>query len=76
MEHVGYIVFPNPTDKFVNIKYDNLPNTKYEIVVYNAFQQIVFTSQQALTSIDTETWNKGLYFIRINDTVMKFVVEH
>ena len=76
MEHVGYIVFPNPTDKFVNIKYDNLPNTKYEIVVYNAFQQIVFTSQQALSAIDTETWNKGLYFIRINDTVMKFVVEH
>lgn len=76
MEHVGYIVYPNPTDKVINIKYDNLPNTKYEIVIYNAYQQVVLTSNQALNSIDTEAWTKGLYFIRINDSVMKFIVEH
>lgn len=76
MEHIGYIIYPNPTDKVINIKYDNLPTSKYDIVVYNAFQQIVFTSQLALNSINTEEWEKGLYFIRINDTVIKFVVEH
>lgn len=76
MEQVGYMIYPNPTDKVINIKYDHVPNTKYDIVIYNAYQQVVFTSQQAIKTIDTESWKKGLYFLRINDTVMKFVVEH
>jgi hypothetical protein len=71
----GIKLFPNPANNYVLIT--TAYNEPEQIKVYNAIGQEVYSSTfNTNHSINTESWEEGIYFIRIKDTVKKLAVNH
>jgi len=70
-----YIIFPNPTYKFINIISNK--NTPTNITIYNNLGQIIINQIYYYNniSIDLSNYNPGIYFIRINNQLRKFIKE-
>ncbi|MBP7272225.1 MAG: CotH kinase family protein [Saprospiraceae bacterium] len=69
-------IFPNPTSGALHIVSDDA--IIQNIVVYNVLSQIIWTTNTATQQqiIDSSRWQKGMYYIRINQQQMiKFVVQ-
>jgi hypothetical protein len=68
-------IYPNPAGNYALITTSF--NAPEQIKVYNALGQeiysAVFLSNQKL---NTESWEEGIYFIRIRGTVKKLVINH
>lgn len=64
-------VYPNPFKNQLVI--ENKTNEMFTITDISG--RIKFESQQASETIDTQSWNQGLYFVKINNKVLKFVKE-
>lgn len=65
-------VYPNPCTDFVTFK-GFIPNESFE--VFDALGRLIFQGQsisQDLT-LDVSTWNKGMYFIKASEQLIKFV---
>ncbi|MBX3044403.1 MAG: T9SS type A sorting domain-containing protein [Candidatus Kapabacteria bacterium] len=61
-------IFPNPADDLINI----LNKDRIEkLQIYDIFGQKLIETNQ--TTIDVSKLNRGLYFIKINDKIIKFV---
>jgi len=65
------LLYPNPTNQVLNFS-----QTLTDFEVYNIYGQVVIPKIQSANSIDTEGLTDGIYFIRSNDTVLKFIVKH
>ena len=74
------ILFPNPAEDFIQIKYDYLIPENYSIIDINGrliMSRIIFSENDLL--IDVRDFEKGLYFIKLesNDgsNTLKFVIK-
>jgi hypothetical protein len=67
-------VYPNPAISELQISTDK-PFDKVEI--FNSVGELIFTSQEnkAVLTIDVSSFSKGLYIIRADDTISKFIVQ-
>ena len=72
--HQTYNLFPNPANESVTLKGENLGMVR----VYNTLGQEV-ESIDAIGSelnINTASYLNGVYFIKVNETTLRFVVTH
>ena len=67
-------VFPNPANDFVTISGDN-PGT---VRVYNILGQMMdeFETDNTELRINTTSYEDGVYFIKTNETSLRFVITH
>lgn len=73
-------VYPNPTEGFVNLEVGNVRPIDIKITVAAINGQVVYQNLIQSTinhseRIDLSGFGKGIYFVRINDTVRKLVVK-
>lgn len=64
-------VFPNPSNGSFNLFVGNVNNRKVEVKIYNLTGSVVFSNLYNASidnnySINTEDFNKGIYFIEVN----------
>lgn len=64
-------IYPNPTNNELNFS-ETL--TKFE--VYNIFGQLIILESKSANKISVIDLPNGMYFIRTNKSVIKFIVEH
>ena len=69
-----YTLFPNPANESVTIKGENLGSVR----IYNALGQLVESIEASGNelSINTANYLNGVYFIKVNETTMRFVISH
>ena len=69
-----YTLFPNPANESMTIKGENLGT----VGVYNALGQQVESIEASGNELNINTANylNGVYFIKVNETTMRFVVSH
>lgn len=67
------VIYPNPANDFIKINGQNLGN----VSVYNAFGQVIYetTAVDDLT-INTSNFENGVYFVKVGEKAMRFVVVH
>ena len=70
----AYNLFPNPANESVTLKGENLNTVR----IYNALGQLVESIEAAGNelSINTANYLNGVYFIKVNETTMRFVISH
>jgi len=64
-------LYPNPTTGKLTFS-----QTLYDIVVFNIYGQAVMAKINSAKNISVEELPDGVYFIRTNNTAMKFIVKH
>ena len=75
------IVYPNPTNKELNISISELNATKFAIEMVNSLGQIIFTKSvdSNQTTIATDILPKGIYFVKVSSELktktFKIIVE-
>ena len=69
-----FAVFPNPANDFVTLKGEDLGTVR----VYNAIGQKVdeFKANGSELRINTTGYNNGIFFVKTDNQMMKFVVRH
>lgn len=65
-------VYPNPTNEFLNIDAESAIS---EIIIINSLGEIVFEQiiPNSSISIDTRNLTSGIYFVKIGNSVVKFI---
>ncbi|MBI3521330.1 MAG: CotH kinase family protein [Bacteroidetes bacterium] len=67
-------VYPNPASHRFTISVQN-NNTPLNLNITNTIGQDIYTGTiKDQTSIQTESWEEGIYFIRVADSVVKLIV--
>jgi len=68
-------VYPNPAKNMVNITVSQ--NENQNLNIFNAQGQLIYTIQhhENIQNIDISNWKTGLYFIRYQNHVLKFLKE-
>lgn len=61
----AFHIYPNPTNRILNIKIDDAEN-EFETVIFNQVGQSTYKSKNQ-TQIDMNNFSNGIYFIRINN---------
>jgi len=63
------LAYPSPFTKSLNITIDQNNHTTNHIQVFQLYGALVFeeTTASALLNIDTESWEKGVYLIRVSN---------
>ena len=66
-------IYPNPAGNQITIY--NLQSTKYSLTIQNTLGEIVFTKNNfaASETIDVSNYESGVYFVKVNDKVVKFL---
>jgi len=69
-------MYPNPAQKQLNIAFEKEAKPK-QIEVFNGHGQSVykFNSPQAQHTIDVSLWSSGIYFLKVEQEVERFVVD-
>lgn len=69
----NFSLFPNPANQSINIQSSRLDN----VTITNLFGQIVFIAEKnhELVTIDVSAFSSGTYFIRQNNSVVKFIIQ-
>ena len=68
-------LLPNPTSQFFQIQ--TTSENILPVVMYNSLGENVFTGNLKHTlEINTSTFNQGIYFVRVSNTVIKIIVSH
>jgi Secretion system C-terminal sorting domain/Leucine Rich repeats (2 copies) len=65
-------VFPNPTNDWLTVTYDNLPATIQVFNVMGGLLKTVAPSDKQ-TSIDVSELMSGIYFLKVNNQMLKFI---
>ncbi len=67
-------LFPNPANESVTLKGENLG----KVCIYNAIGQKVdeFEANGSELRINTTGYDNGVYFVKTNETTLRFVVRH
>ena len=67
-------VYPNPASDYVTLNGENLGT----VCVYNAFGQMVekFEAKGSELRINTIGYESGVYFVKTDETTLRFVVRH
>ncbi len=71
-------LYPNPVNNSLQIKLNEMTEAGSVIEIYNAAGQRIQSVQigsQALVQLDCSAWSSGIYTIRINDMVSRFMKE-
>ena len=72
IEKVNFSIYPNPVVDKLNINLPSNENMKYEI--YNAVNELLVSGySKGSIIVNTSNLSKGIYFVRIGDTVKKFI---
>ena len=73
-DNQAYTLFPNPVNESVTLKGENLGMVR----VYNTLGQLVESIEAAGNELNINTSNylNGVYFLKVNETTMRFVVSH
>lgn len=68
---IRFIVYPNPTQEYINIDVDYSEN--FEVKIVNQLGQLikVVTISEATTKIDIKDFAKGVYFLTSDKTALK-----
>lgn len=66
-------VYPNPTSNFVNIKFKNVNNRVIKLYSIRGEQVLYKESNAQNETIDIEKLPNGVYFLSINNTMLKVV---
>ena len=63
-------VFPNPTDKILNIDFKSLSEEKMNVQLLNSLGEILINEQLSIqnSTINIESLNTGIYFLKITGT--------
>ncbi len=70
-----FSIYPNPANGAITILPGENENMDFEI--YNSLGALVYKNRLAnLTTIETKTWQHGVYFFKVGSTVKKVVVMH
>jgi hypothetical protein len=72
----SFMIYPNPANNLLNIKFLQAYRNGMQIRVYNILGKIIYVSEfdQKIKSINTSTFEQGLYFVELSDgkqTVVK-----
>ena len=69
-----FTMFPNPANESVTLKGENLGTIR----IYNAFGQLMdeFETNGTELNIPTARYANGIYFIKSNETTLRFVIAH
>ena len=72
--HQAYNLFPNPANESLTLTGENLGTVR----IYNALGQEVesIEANGAELNINTARYMNGVYFIKVNEKTMRFVVNH
>lgn len=65
----NFKLYPNPTNKFATLEFDNSKKESCNLTIYNVFGQIVRTIKEITTDkviIERQNLTNGLYFFRID----------
>jgi hypothetical protein len=66
-------IYPNPTQSSLMVNLES--NEIHELFVMNALGQVIFdASLQNSLTIDVSSWNKGVYFLKTNGIVKRFII--
>ncbi len=65
------MVYPNPTDKILHFS-----ETIVDFEILNLFGQRLIVHPESATQISIETLSDGIYFLKIEKGLQKFVVKH
>jgi len=71
---VNINIYPNPNVKFIHIS--GIPNVEYLVRIINNLGQVIIEQNMNLVNngqINVENLEKGIYFLRIQDHVFRFV---
>ncbi len=65
----NFVIYPNPTNHFLNLSFKNKMTSPQEIIIYNELGAMVSTTPvqdaNAITSIDIQNLTNGLYLLVI-----------
>ncbi len=69
-------IYPNPSSSMVNIEYPTINNQSLEL--YNGNFQLI--KKQLInnnrTTISVDEFENGIYFLKINESVKKLIIQH
>lgn len=72
IEKDPFFIFPNPTKGILHLPSDyQYINSKYDI--FNMEGQLISSGESQFGTISVETLNRGLYFLRIENKVTRFI---
>jgi Secretion system C-terminal sorting domain len=70
-DEVNYVMFPNPTNNFVEIKFSKNTSNKIQLGVYDIQGKLILEDKRELqnnaTMLDISNLRSGMYFLKIND---------
>ena len=66
-----YAVFPNPAKESISFS-----KTLHHIFVYNVLGRLILPEINAASSLITSNFENGIYFIKANEGINKFIVQH
>lgn len=83
IDETAVLIFPNPTQQFINIKLENDRTTAFQIEIIDSLGQTLYSTAnlQATNtySVNVTGFSKGLYFVRLKmmKTILtkKFIIE-
>jgi hypothetical protein len=73
------VVWPNPSSTRIDVRYEIRDKRKASLEIYNTIGQRVYSSQishlTSHVSIDVSNLSTGIYYLRVENQVVKVVVE-
>ncbi|PXY44922.1 T9SS type A sorting domain-containing protein [Flavobacterium hydrophilum] len=74
-ENKSFSLWPNPVKNTLNI--NSLNETNYSVKIYDLLGRLIYTKENANSSIDVSSFNSGLYLIKVKaesgETSQKFI---
>jgi len=75
LDKINFNIFPNPVSKQLIISKINKQHQKIEILDFTGKKIYEYSIEGSNYTIDTKTWTKGIYFIKIGNTIRKLIKE-
>ncbi len=69
----SYILFPNPASNYIELPYE--VNWEKDINIYSSNGAVILQAKAENNKLDISRLLKGIYFIKLNDKMYKFVKE-
>jgi len=67
-EQINFNIYPNPTEDFFTIEFENNTKEKIELQIINSFGILIekIDLKTTKTIINTSNYSKGIYFVKLN----------
>jgi len=81
-KETNLLIYPNPANNIVNIKFSLLKNEKTKITIYNNIGQYIYTEEKGKLNngiyvVNTSNYKKGIYYIKFvskDDAITKKLI--